>query len=128
MGAQTQLTEKSSDNLELGILQFTVEVQWFILRKTIVFQGFRGVPSFSKGVRKFSGVGIKMLISIEPRSTYDFPGGVGGFRPYPTSVSAHALIVFRILAPFNYVERYVLYLGATVEQWIRHLLYKPGVA
>ena len=49
VGVQTQLTDESSDNLELGILQFTVVVQLFILRKTIVFQGFRGVPSFCKG-------------------------------------------------------------------------------
>ena len=40
--------KKSSDNLELGILHFTVEVQWFILRNTIDFQVLRRVPSFSK--------------------------------------------------------------------------------
>ena len=36
VGVQIQLTEKSSDNF----YSYTVEVHWFILRKTIVFQGF----------------------------------------------------------------------------------------
>ena len=39
------------------------------LRKTIVFQGFRGISSFSKGVELFSRVGVKMLISIETYRT-----------------------------------------------------------
>ena len=43
VGVWNQTDRKSSDNLELGILQFTVDVQWFIVRKgklmSIVFQG-----------------------------------------------------------------------------------------
>ena len=54
VGVQTQLSEKkSSDNLELVIYSFTVEVQWFILKKTIIFHGFRGLLSFSKGFELF---------------------------------------------------------------------------
>ena len=34
-----------------------MHVQWFILRKTIVFLGLKEVPSFSKGVELFSGGG-----------------------------------------------------------------------
>ena len=57
-----------------------MEVQWFILKKTIVIQGFRGIPSFSKGVELFSGVRVKMSISIE---LMIFQGGGGGLDPIP---------------------------------------------
>ena len=50
-------------------------VQWFILRNTIVSQGFTGGPSFSKGMillfffggggEKGGGRGFKMLISLD---------------------------------------------------------------
>ena len=74
-----------------------MEVQWFILMKTIVFQGYRGLPSFSKGSFDFfSGAGVKMLISIETYITYDLSGGGGGSRPYPTSDPR--------MHSFNYVE------------------------
>ena len=60
MGVKTKLTETSSDNLEIGILQFYSggPIVYF---KFIVFQGFRGVPSFFQGgggVDIFSGVGV----------------------------------------------------------------------
>ena len=54
-GSQNPTYRKSSHNLEQGI--FSVEVLCFILRKTIVFQGFRGVPSFNKGLNFFGGGG-----------------------------------------------------------------------
>ena len=80
-----------------------MEVQWFILRKTIVFQGFRGITSFSKGVELFSTTGVKMLISIETYRTYNFPGGGGGPDPIPPlDPRMHPLLGFK--APFNYVE------------------------
>ena len=44
-----------------------------ISKKTIIFQGFRGGPTFSRGVQ--------MLISIESHRTCDFPGGLPS--PYP---------------------------------------------
>ena len=66
-------------------------VQWFILMKTIVFQGYRGLPSFSKGSFEFfSGAGVKMLISIETYITYDLSGG--GVQTLSHLRSAHALI------------------------------------
>ena len=59
-------------------------------QKLLVFQGFKGVPSFSKGGFNFlRRWGVKMLISIETYRAYDLPGGS---RPYLTSGSAHALI------------------------------------
>ena len=35
------------------ILQFTEGVQWFITEKTILFQGFKGGPTFTRGVQLF---------------------------------------------------------------------------
>ena len=92
MGVQTKLTEKDSDNLELGILQW--RSNGFFKGKLLFCQGFKGVPSFSKGAELFSGVVDKMLFS---RETY---------RPYPTSVPAHALIFLELFSspPFYCVE------------------------
>ena len=50
-----------------------------VSKKTVIFQGFRGVQHFPGGVHFFQG-GVKMLISTETRITYDFPG-VGGPDP-----------------------------------------------
>ena len=87
-----------------------MEVQWFILGKTFVFQGFRWVPSFSKGGggEHFSGVGVKMLISIELMISQSRGGGwwwMGGSRPYPTmDPRMHSILELVIfLAPFNYI-------------------------
>ena len=57
VGVQTQLAEKRSDNLELGIVQFDSGGPMVYFKENIVFQGFRRVPSFSKGVELFSGMG-----------------------------------------------------------------------
>ena len=42
-----------------------------ISKKTIIFQGFRGDPTFSRGggVQLFPGGGVQMLISIETHIT-----------------------------------------------------------
>ena len=63
-----------------------------ISKKTIIFQGFRGGPTFSRGVgggNFFPGWrGVQILISIETQKTCcDFPGGPD---PYHLSGSAHA--------------------------------------
>ena len=65
-----------------------------ISKKTIIFEGFRGVPIFSRGggggggVQLVPGGGggggggrVQMLISIETDKTCDFPKRVG--TPYP---------------------------------------------
>ena len=56
-----------------------------ISKKTIIFQGFRGVPIFSRrggGVQLVpGGGGVQMLISIETNITCDFPKRVR--TPYP---------------------------------------------
>ena len=48
-----------------------------ISKKTIIFHGFRGCPTFSRGFQLFpggGGGGVQMLISIETHITCDFPG------------------------------------------------------
>ena len=58
-----------------------------ISKKTIVFQGFRGGPTFSKGGSNFFH-GVQMLISIETHIPCDFLGG-GVRNPYPPSGYSH---------------------------------------
>ena len=58
-----------------------------ISKNTIIFKGFRGGPTFSRGEGNFfhgggGGGGVQWVISIETHITYDFPGG-GGLTPYP---------------------------------------------
>ena len=57
-----------------------------ISKKTIIFKGFRGGPTFSRGEGNFfhggGGGGVQWVISIETQITCDFPGG-GGRTPYP---------------------------------------------
>ena len=45
------------------------EVKWSISKKSIIFQGFRGGPTFSRGVQHFPG------------------GGGGGVQPFPVAYS-----------------------------------------
>ena len=61
-----------------------------ISKKTIIFKGFRGGPTFSRGEDNFfHGGGVQWVISIETHKTCDFPGR--GRTPYPPSGSAHAI-------------------------------------
>ena len=61
-----------------------------ISKKTVIFQGFRGGPTFSRVGPAFSR-GVQMLISIGTHKTCDFPGGV--LSPYPLSESMHGIQV-----------------------------------
>ena len=58
----------------------------FFTEKTILYQGSRGGPTFSRGVQLFSR-GVQMLISIETHITYDIPEEGSG-HPIPPSGSA----------------------------------------
>ena len=52
-----------------------------ISKKTIIFNRFRGGPTFSRGEGNFFhgvGGGVQWVISIETHKTCDFPGGGGG--------------------------------------------------
>ena len=66
-----------------------------ISKKTIIFQGFRGGPTFSGGGggNFFSRVGVQILFSIETQVICcDFPGGGSGPpTPPPPSGSAHVV-------------------------------------
>ena len=55
-----------------------------ISKKTIIFQGFRGVPIFSRGdptCPRGKGGGVQMLISMETDINCDLPKRVR--TPYP---------------------------------------------
>ena len=80
---QCQKTALTTSNL---FYSFTVVYQWFISKKTIIFKGCRGGPTFSRGYPSFSrGGGVQLfpflLICIETHRTCDFPGEGGGSGP-----------------------------------------------
>ena len=65
-GVQAQLPENSSDKVFFSpqhILQFYSGLSMVYLKKTVIFQGFRGGPTFSKGGPTFC------------RGAQLFPGG-----------------------------------------------------
>ena len=48
------------------VLSLFYSRKWLISKKTIIFQGSRGGPTFSRGVQIFSGYGgFQLLIPIE---------------------------------------------------------------
>ena len=63
------------------ILQFYRGCPMVISKKTIIFRGFRGGPTFSRGFQHFPGGGVQMLIFIVTHITCNFTGGVR--TPYP---------------------------------------------
>ena len=76
-GSPDPSNRKSSDNLELGILQFYSGGPMVYFKENYCFPRYqRGSIVFQRGLN-FSGMGIKMLISIETYITYDFPGAGG---------------------------------------------------
>ena len=71
------------------------EVKWSISKKSIIFQGFRGGPTFSRGggVQLFPG-GSNCLFPIETHITCDFPGGSG---PLVSPLDPHLTTYIKIL-------------------------------
>ena len=78
-GGPGQSDKKSSDNVFFFFFFFflfffflssaySTEVKWLISKKTIIFQG-------SRGVQLFSGGGSNCLFPIETHIFCDFPGG-----------------------------------------------------
>ena len=92
-GGPGQSHKKALTTFFFPTLIFT-EVKWLISKKTIIFQGFRGGPTFSRGGGGSNfiqgGGGSTCLFPIETHITCDFPGG-GGSGP-PVSPSGSALI------------------------------------
>ena len=60
---------------------------WLISKKTIIFQGSRGGPTFSRGGSNFFQVGSNCLCPIETHITCDFPGG--GLDPLSPPMDLH---------------------------------------
>ena len=57
---------------------YFTEVKWSISKKSVIFQGSRGGPTFSREVQLFpgGGGGSNCLFPIETNITCDFLGGV----------------------------------------------------
>ena len=72
---QTQQTEKSSDKLESGILQFFSGGLMVYFKEPYCFPRFRRGSIVFQGVKHFTGVVVNMLISIETYRAYYFPVG-----------------------------------------------------
>ena len=70
-------------------------------KETIIFQGFRGGPTFSRGGGGGGGGptfsnGVQMLISIETHITCDFPGwGSDPLSPPLDPHMLHGIAVFK---------------------------------
>ena len=102
-GLQARQPENSLDKVVFFcpqlILQFTEGIQGFITEKTILYQGSRGGPTFSRGgggVQLFpgGGGGVQMLISVETHITCDFHGGETR-PPITPSGSAHVFYMLK---------------------------------
>ena len=83
VGVQVHLKEKNSDKVFLSST-YLQRVQRFISKKTILFQGARGVQPFPGDGSNFfqgGGGGVQLLIPIEIHITCDFQGGSGPPAP-----------------------------------------------
>ena len=78
-GDPGQSDKKSPDNAFFSSSAYFTEVKWLISKKTIIFQGSRGGPTFpggGGGGPTFSR-GSNCLYPIETHITCDFSGGSG---------------------------------------------------
>ena len=89
-GGPGQSDKKSSDVFcfFLSSAYFT-EVKWSLSKKSIIFQGSGGGPTFSRVVQLFPG-GSNCLFPIETHITCDFPGG-GVQTPCPPPLDPHLM-------------------------------------
>ena len=87
----------------------SIKLLWLISKKTIIFQGSRGGPTFSRGVQLFPG-GSNCLFPIETHITCDFPGGSGP----PVHPSGSALVFGAAYAAPNKVTT-ILYLFSSTN-------------
>ena len=91
-GVQVNLTKKLRQRFFLFVFFFYssayfTEVKWLISKKTIIFQGSRGGPTFSRGGGPTFSRGSNCLFPIETHITCDFPGG--GPDPCPPPLWIH---------------------------------------
>ena len=83
-GGQGQSCKKSSDNVVFVFFPaYFTEVKRSISKKSIIFQGSRGGPTFSRGGGSnfFQGGGSNYVFPIETHITCDFPGGPDPLSP-----------------------------------------------
>ena len=97
-GVQVSLTKKSSDNVFfcffLVLSLFYRSLEWSISKKSIIFQGSRGGPTFSRGGGSNffqGGGGSNSLFPIETHITCYFPGGGGGPDPLSPPLDPHLM-------------------------------------
>ena len=85
-------SDKKSCFFFFFFLAYFTEVKWLISKKTIIVQGSRGCPTFSRGGGGGGGGGptfsrgVQLLIPYRNPYNCDFPGGSG--PPVPPSGSA----------------------------------------
>ena len=111
-GGPGQSDKKKADNFFFLFFfsssAYFTEVKWLISKKTIIFQGSRGGPTFSRGggggsnfFQGGGGGGTNCLFPIETHITCDIPGGLR--TPVPRSGSALAILdlVLNFVTKFN---------------------------
>ena len=79
-GGLGQSDKKGPDNVFFKSSAYFTEVKWLISKKTIIFQGSRGGPTFSRGGGPTFSRGSNCLYPIETHITCDFPGEGGGVQ------------------------------------------------
>ena len=97
LGGPGQFDKKSSDYVFFLFCFFWssayfTEVKWSISKKSIIFQGSRGGPTFSRGGGGGGGGGSNSLFTIETHITCDFPRG-GSCPPSGSALAKPKLIV-----------------------------------
>ena len=86
-GGSRSIWQKSSDNLFL-VFSLFYSRKWLISKKTIIFQGSRGVQHFpGGGVQLFPRWGVPIAYSYRKYITCDFPGEVR--TPCPPPLDPH---------------------------------------
>ena len=100
-GVRVSLTKKSRTLFFLHFIYLVLSLfyrsQMVISKKSIIFQGSRGGPTFSRGSNFFQGGGggggggSNCLFPIETHITCDFPGGGGGSGPPVPPLDPHLI-------------------------------------
>ena len=82
---------------------YSTEVKWLISKKSIIFQGSRGNPTYSRGIQLFpGGGGVQLLIPKETHITCDFPGGGGSGPAAPPPPPSGSALEVRPYSTPNY--------------------------
>ena len=119
-GGPGQSDKKSYDSLFFFFVFFSpqlffTEVKWLISKKSIIFQGSRGGPTFSRGGPTFSrGVqlfpgGVQLLVPYRnPYNLWFSRGGGGGLDPLSPPLDPHL---------FHYLQVFEIRTTRFVRNW-----------